>query len=182
MAKRTFQTLAIALAVSLVAFVSFSAGATGRSAGGDSAGSGESFLQRLHTIGLQLHGIGGGHGHHGGGGFRHHMDELVNQLDLSQEQNERLEAIHRTLESHAGMPHESMAELHDQLVEQFEHGNIETDAVRQKIDQHLAEMRTVAYSVTDDLFALVNSLDAEQREIVLAHLQGDHGGHSGHGH
>ena len=186
MAKRTFQALAIVLAVSLVALVSFTAGATagsaGGSAGGDSGENGKSFLQRLHSIGLQLHHNGGGHGHRGGGGFWHHMDELVNQLDFSQEQTERLEAIHRTFESHGGKADGSMAELHDQLVEQFEQGYIEADAVRQMIDQHLAEIRTVAYSVTDDLFALVNSLDAEQREIVLAHLKGDHGGHSGLGH
>jgi len=105
------------------------------------------------------------------------MDGLVSQLDLSQEQTERLEAIHRTLESHGGKAEGSIAGLHDQLVEQFEQGHIESDAVRRMIDQHLAEIRSVAYSVTDDLLALVNSLDARQREIVLAHLQAGHAGH-----
>ncbi len=169
MAKRTFQALAVVLAVSLVAFVSFTAGASGNSAGGGSGESDRSLLERLHSIGLQMH---GGHGHHGGG-FWYHANELVNQLDLSPEQTERLEAIHRTFESFGGMAHGSMAEIHDQLVEQFEQGYIETDAVRQTIDEHLAEIRTVAYSVTDDLLALVNGLDAGQREIVLTHLQGE---------
>jgi hypothetical protein len=41
------------------------------------------------------------------------------------------------------------------------------------IDLHLEEIRDAAYSATDDLLALVNSLDAGQREIVLAHLQGE---------
>ena len=76
----------------------------------------------------------------------------------------------------------SMVELHNQLVEQFEQGDIEAEPIRQMIDQHLEEIRTMAYSATDDLTALVNSLDAEQREIVLAHLQGDHAGHGGLGH
>ena len=182
MVKRTLQVLAIVLAVSLVALVSFTAGANGRSDGGDSGESSESFLENLHSIGLRLHQIGGGHGHHGAGGFWNHVDELVNQLNLSPEQNELLEAIHRTFESHGGMADGSMAGLHDQLVEQFKQGYIETDAIRPKIDQHLTEIRTVAYSVTDDLLALVNSLDSGQREIVLAHLQGDHAGHSGPGH
>ncbi len=186
MAKITLQASAIVLAVSLVAFVSFTAGATagatGESAAGDSGESGKSFLQHLHSIGSQIHGNAWSHGHRGGGGFRHHMDELVNQLDLSQEQTERLQAIHRTFESHGGKVDGSMAGLHDQLVEQFEQGHIEADAVRQMIDEQLAEIRSVAYSVTDELLALVNSLDAGQRELVLAHLQGDHAGHSGPGH
>ena len=40
------------------------------------------------------------------------------------------------------------------------------------IDRHLEQLRTTAYSVTDDLVALINSLDAEQREIVMTHIQG----------
>ena len=182
MAKKTFQALAIVLTVSVVALVSFTAGASGSSAGGDSAENGVSFLTNLHSLGLSLHPSGGGHGHHGGGKFWHRMDELVNQLDLSQEQNQHLEAIHRAFESDGGMAHGSMAELHDQLIQQFEQGTIETHAVREKIDQHLAEIRTVAYSITDHFVALLNSLDSEQREIVLAHVQGDHGSHSSPGH
>ena len=182
MAKRVFQALAIVLAVSLVALVSFTAGSAAGSTVGDSGESGESFLERMHSIGLQFHHKGEGHGRHGGGGFWHHMGELVNQLELSQEQTERLEAIHRTFESLGSKADGSMTELHDQLVEQFEQGYIEADAVRPMIDEHLAEIRTVAYSVTDDLFALVNSLDEKQREIVLAHLKGGHAGHSDLGH
>jgi len=178
MAKRTFQILAIALAVSLVALVSFTAGSAAGSAGEDSGEGGKPFMQRLHSIGSQLHPHGGGHGHHGKEGLWHHMSELVKQLELSQEQTERLEAIHRSLETHhGGKADGSTAELHEQLVEQFEQGYIDADAVRGMIDQHLAEIRTMAYSVTDELLALVNSLDERQREIVLAHLQGDHGGH-----
>ena len=187
MIKRTFQALAIVLAVSLVAFAGFATGAANGSASGDSGGesgnTGTSFFERLHSIGRQLHQHGGVHGHHGGGeGFFRHVGELVKQLDLSPEQTERLEAIHRTLESRGVTPDGSMAELHDQLVEQFQQGYIEADAVERMIDQQLAEIRTIAYSVTDDLLALVNSLDAGQREIVLAHLQGDHRGHAGHDH
>ncbi len=181
MEYRTYRALAIVMAVSLATLGCFSAGATDGSAGGDSGESGESFLQHLHSVAYRLH--GGDNGQHGGGGgFWDHMGELVNQLDLSEEQTQRLDALHRSFESHRGMADGSMAELHDQLVEQFEQGDIEAEPIRQVIDQHLAEIRTMAYSATDDLIALVNSLDAEQREIVLAHLRGDHGGHSGLGH
>ncbi len=180
MANITFQALALVSAVSLVSLGSFSAGATDVSAGGDSGEGGESFLQNLHSIAYRLH--GGDNGQRGGGGFWDHMGELVNQLDLSEEQTQRLDALHRSFESHRGMADGSMAELHDQLVEQFEQGDIEADPIRQMIDQHLEEIRTMAYSATDDLTALVNSLDEKQREIVLAHLQGDHAGHGGRGH
>ena len=188
MAKKAFLTLTIALAVSLVALVSFTAGATSgspaeapaESADGDSGGSIGGYLQRLHMVGFRMF-HGGGHDH-GGGEFGHHVEELVSRLDLSPEQTERLESIHRTFESQRDESHRSLEELHGQLVEQFQQGHIESDAVKELIDQRVDEARIVAYSVTDDLFALVNSFDREQREIILEHLQGGDGGHHGRSH
>ena len=125
---------------------------------------------------------GGGRDHSGGEGFWRHAGEMVSRLDLSPEQTERLESIHRTFESQGVAVHRSIEELHSQLIEQFRQGEIETDAVRELIDRQLSELRIVAFSVTDDLFALLNSLDREQREIVLAHLPGEDDGHSGLAH
>ena len=75
-----------------------------------------------------------------------------------------------------------MAELHEQLVAQFERGNLETDELRGLIDVHVEQIRERAYAVTDELVALVNTLDATQREILSKHLQALHEGHHGHGH
>lgn len=181
MAKKAFQGFAMVLAVILVAFVGYTAGAGSGSAGSDSEGGDRSYWQRLHSVGLRLHKTAAGHGHHGGGEFGHHMAEVVERLDLSPTQAAHLEAIHRSLKSLGSGAAGSMTELHLRLVEQFERGAVEAGALRPAIDLHLAEMQRVAYSATDELVALVNSLDADQREIMLEHLQGSTGGLPGRG-
>lgn len=180
MANRKFQVLAIVLTMSLVTLGCFTAGAADESADGNSGDGGGSFLQNLHSMASQMHHGGGGHGHDAGDGFSSDMGDLVDRLDLSEEQTERLDSIHQNLASihrkfdfHGGAADGSMVELHDRLVRQFEQGHVEDGAIRQMIDLHLEEIRDAAYSATDDLLALVNSLDAGQREIVLAHLQGE---------
>jgi Spy/CpxP family protein refolding chaperone len=169
MAKGTIQIGAIIAAVALVGTIGLTVMATG----GESGGRPGDFLSHLHKLGHYLH---GGEDHHG------QMSGLIEQLELTPNQLQRLERIHEILGAHGSEDPGTMAELHDQLVEQFEQGHVETDEIRRVIDGHVEQIRDVAYSVTDELIALVNELDTRQREIVLAHLQGNHGGHTGHGH
>ncbi len=64
-----------------------------------------------------------------------------------------------------------MADLHNQLVTQFERGYIEPREIRGFIDGHVEQIRGMAYAVTDELIELINGLDEKQREILLAHLR-----------
>ena len=169
MAKGTFQIVAIIAAVALVGTVSLTVIATG----GDSESKGEGgFLRQLHALGHNLH---------GGGHHQDHMAEVIEQLELTPEQLQRLEKVHEIIGSYGSDGHGSMAELHEKLVAQFGQGHVEADEIRLVIDGHVDEMREMAYAVTDELVALVNGLDATQREILLTHLQGNQEGHQLHG-
>ena len=170
MAKGTFQIVAIIAAVALAGAVGMTVIATdGDSGSADREGG---FLRQLHQLGHHLH---------GGGHHQDHMAEVIEQLELTPEQLQRLEKIHEIIGRYGSEGHGSMAELHEKLVAQFEQGHVETDEIRLVVDGHVDEMREMAYAVTDELIALVNGLDATQREIMLSHLQGNQEGHQLHG-
>ena len=139
----TRRTLQIAAIIAAVALVG-TVSLTVIATGGGSGPQGGGFLSHLHQFGRHLH-----------GGTQHH-DQMARLI----------------VGSFGSEGHGSMAELHDQLVSQFEHGYIETAEIRQVIDGHVEQIREVAYVVTDELVALVNGLDAKQRETLLAHLRG----------
>ena len=122
--------------------------------------------------------------HHGG----HHqgpMAQVIERLELTPDQVQRLEKIQEIIGAYGSEGHAPMGQLHDRLVPLVEQGYVEPDEVRQIIDGHLEQISGMAYAVADELVALVNELDATQRETLLEHLKGsDHEGHGGrhHGH
>ncbi len=169
MANKTSQIVAIIAAVALVGTLSLTALARGA---GDSAGQEGGFFHGLHALGNFLH---------GGAHQQDPMAELIEQLELTPDQLQRLEKMHQIIGTYGHEGHGSMAELHGKLVDQFEEGHVGTAEIRQLIDEHVEQIRGMAYAVTDELIALVNELDATQREIMLAHLQSNHEGHHSHG-
>lgn len=122
-------------------------------------------MGHLHKLGQQLHGQDD---------HMDHMTRLIEQLELTPDQQQHLEKIHEIIGAYGSGHSGSMTELHDQLVSQFEQGRLETQQIRGVIDGHVEQIRETAYAGTDELIALVNGLDSRQREIVLTHLQGDH--------
>ena len=169
MATRVFQILAIIAAIAIVGSIGLTVMATSGSPGGQ----GSDFMGHLRAWGHHLH---------GGGHHQDPMARLIDQLELTPDQLQRVDRVHEIIGTYGSEGSGSMAELHDQLVTQFEQGHVETDEIRQVIDEHVDQIRHMAYAATDELIALVNGLDANQREIVLAHLQGDHQEHHGSGH
>ncbi len=178
MARKTLQIVAIIAAIALVGTVSLTVAATGD---GSEEKDGGGFLRHLHEmVGQHLH-----HGSH----HQDHMAGVIEQLELTPDQVQRLERVHEIFGAFGSEGHASMAEVHEQLVAQVEQGYVDTGEVRRVIDGHLEQMRELAYAVTDELIPLVNELDATQRETLLTHLQGNrqaghqaHQGHPGHGH
>jgi Spy/CpxP family protein refolding chaperone len=167
MDKRTFQVVA---AIALAALVG-AAGLTVMATGSDSDGEGGGFAGRLHELGRHLH----GDDHH-----MDHMARLIEELELTPDQQQRLEKLHEIFGAYHRQGSGSMIELHNNLVEQFERGRLETDEIRRTIDEHVEQIRETAYAGMDELVALVNGLDARQREIMMTHLQGNQAGHDSH--
>jgi Spy/CpxP family protein refolding chaperone len=110
------------------------------------------------------------------------MAELIEQLQLTAEQQQRLDRIHEALGDFHGGSHDPMVELHNELMSQFESGYIENAEIRRVIDEHVEQIRETAYVVTDELVGLVNALDERQRGIVQEHLDAARDRDHGHGH
>jgi len=167
MAKKMF----LAVVIIAVAALAGAAGLTVMATDDGSADQEGGFLAHFHKLGHHLH-----------GGDQHldHMTQLIEQLELTPDQLQRLEKIHEIMGAYGSKGSGSMAELHEHLVAQFEQGHVETDGIRRAIDAHVEQIREMAYAGTDELIALVNGLDARQREIVLTHLQGNREQHHSH--
>jgi Spy/CpxP family protein refolding chaperone len=169
--KGTLRTLTLIAAVVLIGMAGWTVLATNENLepqAGDSRGG---FLRHLHELGHRMH--GSGHSHDP-------MAGLIEELELTPDQQQRLENVHRIIDSYGAGRTGSMVELHERLVQQFQEGRIEPEEVRAVIDEHVEQLRGMAYSVTDELLTLVNELDESQRRVMLEHLQAGHGGHRLH--
>ena len=168
MAGRTFQIVAMIAVVAFVGTVTVVVMASGNSGGQQ-----DGFIGHLHQLAQQLH---------GGSGHQDPIAKMVEQLNLTPDQLQRVERIHEVIGSYTSGGHESVVALHEELVTQLEGGQVSTAAAREAVDRHIEEMRVMAYAVTDGLVALANELDDTQRGILLEHLQDARVGDHGHGH
>jgi len=164
MKKGTFQIVA---AIAVAALVG-AAGLTVMATGSDTEGKGGGFMGRL------------AHHLHGGDHHMGQMAQLIEELELTPDQQQRLEKLHEIFGAYHSQGSGSMFKLHNELVEQFRRGDLETDEIRRTIDEHVEQIRETAYAGTDELVALVNGFDARQREIMMTHLQGNQAGHDSH--
>lgn len=128
------------------------------------------------------HGFFNGHSAgHGGmaghGPFAMHcqMMKLIDDLDLTAEQKAHVETIHQTIATQLEARHQHHGEHAQALISRLGQGPLTPEEVRPVIDSHLEQFRATAYSISDELVALVNSLDDTQRATLLAHLQEVHG-------
>lgn len=114
-----------------------------------------------------------GGGHHGGGHHAHHaIAELIDDLELSQDQKARVETLHESFAGlHGGDRHAAHAAHLDALIEHLETGSLDAADVRAAVDGHIEEMRALAYAAGDQLVALLDSLDEDQRATLLEHLR-----------
>ncbi len=167
MTKGTFRIVTVFAVVALAGVLSL----TVTISGDDSEERSGGFMHHLHEMGRHLHGAN----HH-----QSPMAGLIEELEFNPDQLQRLERIHETFGTFGQEDPRAMIDLHNRLIEQFEQGNIETGEIRHLIDGHLEQVREMAYGVTDELIALVNGLDARQREILLTHIRGKHDGNDAH--
>jgi len=113
----------------------------------------------------------------GAGPFAMHfqMMKLVDDLDLTAEQKTHLEAVHQILAGQWEARGEHHSEMAQTLASRLDQGPLTPEEVRPMIDEHLEQFRGAAYAISDEVIALVNSLDEPQRATLRAHLQAMHG-------
>jgi len=111
-------------------------------------------------------------GHHPGarGRAEREVQALVDDLELSPEQLQRVEQVKALIHEHhrqAGAEREAHFQTVRQAIAQ---GNVDASEVQQQLDAKLEEMGQLAHTIADVLVPLVNSLNDQQRELVLAKL------------
>ena len=132
------------------------------------------------TLGLMLWGgaaPAGGHGHGPFGffnmdhGARDAIHQLIEDLQLNEDQNQQLESLHKALMHQMHGAGQAHAHHLQAFIERLENGYMDPAEVRQTIDQHIEQVREQAHSVAEPLVGLLNSLDADQRALLLDHLK-----------
>ena len=122
----------------------------------------------------------GAMGAHGGGldgaGIRaihahHHMMQLLQDLNLDEAQSARVDAVHQLIGEHRAEMETFHSEHLAAFLAKVEAGPLDGQLARQEIDRFLDELRQTAYGVADEAVELVNSLDDEQRQVLIHHLR-----------
>lgn len=159
MTSQSFRIFALALALLAAGLVGLTVGASG-----GAAGSAVSSFLAAH--------VGGGH---------HCAHRAMEELGLTAEQRQLFDAIHEKLGSFSAGHAEEHPETLDWFLDRVRQGDLTTAEIRGVVDRHLEEIRTLAYAIGDDVVAVVETLDDEQRELVAGHLEAMHSCHGGQG-
>lgn len=131
-------------------------------------------------IGFGVGGFAGGHGF-GGAGMHLLLSGLIDDLNLNDGQQQRVDAVHEIIQDHIEGAREGKETHHQRMVEILEGDIVDQAEVKENIDQHLEQARSFAYEISDELVPLVNSLDEEQRTTLKQFAEKAHGAMEGHG-
>ncbi len=162
MLLRTIRAVALIAVLALAGSAGLSVIAGSGAAQGDETQPDSGLMHSIHRLGQQIHGV---HGHHA------HDANVIDRLQLTPEQTQRIERVQELMLNHGGSGSAGMAQLHDKLVAQYEQGPLSTDELHGLIDDHLEQTRALFYGVTDELAALLNELDETQRATLVEHLR-----------
>jgi Spy/CpxP family protein refolding chaperone len=102
------------------------------------------------------------------------IQALSDDLDLGEEQRARLDRVKGIARAHKQRMETEREARFPELIEAIEAGDIDAAVVRGHIDEVLADARETLYQVADELVALVNSMDAEQRERLAREIETVH--------
>lgn len=107
----------------------------------------------------------------GHGGMHHAVAGLISEMDLRPDQQAHIDAIHDILSDRLAAHHGGIAEHLEVVIGRIEDGTLNATEARLHIDAKMDTMRSTAYLVSDELIALVHSLDDEQRKMLTEHLE-----------
>jgi Spy/CpxP family protein refolding chaperone len=116
----------------------------------------------------------GMHGFHGKGVMHARMGYIIGKLDLNDSQMAQMEKVRDIVETRVREKAPLHREEVHELVAAISEGKVENTEVRAAIDSHLEEFRVVAYEVSDELVALANSLDDDQRATLREEIRKAH--------
>jgi Spy/CpxP family protein refolding chaperone len=126
-------------------------------------------LGAIGLLGAFRHGHGGFG--HGPGMLAHHLDELLDEVDATPEQREKIVAIKDRLVEKGQALRAGRREGMKDLLAQWRSATIDTAAVHAKIDARAKEMQAFAHEAADAMAEVHGILTPEQREKVAARWQ-----------
>jgi len=98
------------------------------------------------------------------------FEEIRGKLNLTAEQKGYLDRAHQILKDKFHQKEQAHGADKEALLAAIGNGTLDKAQVRAMIDEHLSELRTTAYGVSDELIGFVNSLDATQRALLRDEL------------
>jgi Spy/CpxP family protein refolding chaperone len=125
-------------------------------------------LGAIGLLGAFRHGPGFGHGP---GMFGHHLEELLDEVDATPEQRQKITAVKDRLAEKGKALHGGRREAMRDLLAQWRSPAIDTAAVHAKIDARAKEMQTFAREAADAMAEVHGILTPEQREKLAARWQ-----------
>ena len=135
----------------------------------------------LSKIGQRLHGHHAAGGHQGGHASHMHaaMASVIDALALRADQQQQVERIHVLFQTQLSPVIQGHDAHLQALADAVEARSLTPADVRVQVDHHVELFRQLAYDVGDEVVALFDSFDADQRATMAAHfraLADRHGG------
>ena len=102
------------------------------------------------------------------------IDALASELELDEDQRQRLETIRDTVHERRDAMRAERDEAIEEHLEALESGEIDADEVHARIDEKVDEVRGTIHEVADQIIALVETMDDEQRARAASKLRTFH--------
>lgn len=96
------------------------------------------------------------------------------ELDLNDEQEQRLRNVRDLVHERRDDFRSERGEFMESRLAELEAGEIDDEGIHQRIDDKIDELRGTAHQVADELIALVNGMDEEQRTATATKLRRFH--------
>jgi hypothetical protein len=102
------------------------------------------------------------------------VERLAEDLSLNEEQRGHIEAVRSMLAEHHEARVADREARFQELRTMVETGEVDSEQVHGRIDEKIDEVRGLAHRVADELIALVESLEPDQRSRAVEHIDRFH--------
>lgn len=102
------------------------------------------------------------------------IEAISAELDLNDEQENRLRNVRDLVHERRDEFRSERGELMERRLAEFETGELDEEEIHQHIDEKIDELRGTAHQVADELIALANSMDEEQRTATATKFRRFH--------
>jgi len=111
------------------------------------------------------------HGHGPGGFFGARMEEMLDDVDATAEQREKVHAIAERLREKGKALRSGHAAEREQLVAQWEAGTLDRAAIVAHMDARAEQMKAFGHEVADAMVEVQNTLTPEQRTEIAKKMR-----------